>query len=369
MNMNFYVPTKIIIGQGCVSANADIFSKAGKRCMIVTGKSSAKRSGALDDLIFVLQSVGVEYVIFDGIEQNPSYSSCLSAAKEAKKVGVDFIIGIGGGSPLDAAKAIAVLTACSDTSEETMYSMKWDAEPLHVIAIGTTAGTGSEVTPVAVITSSEGLKKSLRADALYPIASFGDATYTMSLSPEFTRSTALDALAHCLESYFNRTANDISKTFAARGIAILVEMLKKTSSYHVESLSFDDREKLYCASIYGGLAISVTGTAFPHALGYFLSEQYDICHGNACAVYLEEFINYNVTVAPEESDRLFKAIDANREVLVSLIKQNLPDLNVKLTKEKIDELSPRYENNKSLNKCYGTVDRKAAEAIIAKIFI
>lgn len=369
MNMNFCVPTKIIMGKGCVRANADVFSKAGKRCMIVTGKSGAKRSGALDDLTATLEIAGVRYCVFDGIEQNPSYDSCLAASKEAKDAEVDFIIGVGGGSPLDAAKAIAVLTACLDTSADTMYSMKWDAEPLPVIAIGTTAGTGSEVTPVAVITSPEGLKKSLRADSLYPIVSFGDAAYTMSLSPEFTRSTALDALSHCIESYFNRTANDISKTFAVRGIAILVEMLEKTVACHTSPLSFEEREKLYCASIYGGLAISVTGTAFPHALGYFLSEQYGICHGNACAVYLEEFINYNAAIAPEESDRLFKAIDVDREELISLIKRNLPALNIKLTKEKIAELSPRYENNKSLNKCYGTVDRKAAEAIIAKIFI
>ena len=369
MNMNFYVPTKIITGKGCVSANAGIFSKTGKRCMIVTGKNGAKRSGALDDLLSVLQSVGVEYVIFDGIEQNPSYSSCLAAAMEAKKAGVEFIVGIGGGSPLDAAKAIALLTACSDTSEETMYSMKWDAEPLPVIAIGTTAGTGSEVTPVAVITSPAGLKKSFRADALYPIVSFGDATYTMSLSPDFTRSTALDALSHCLESYFNRAANDISKTFAIRGIAILVEMLEKTAVCHASPLSFEDREKLYCASIYGGFAISVTGTAFSHALGYFLSEQYDICHGNACAVYLEEFINYNAAAASEESDRLFKAIDADRETLISLIKKNLPELNIELDEKKIAELSPRYENNKSLNKCYGTVDRAFAEKLLEKMFI
>jgi alcohol dehydrogenase class IV len=117
------------------------------------------------------------------------------------------------------------------------------------------------------------------------MASFGDATYTMTLSPEFTRSTALDALSHCLESYFNRTANDISRTFALRGIVILTKMLKRTSVADYEPLSFEDREALYCASLYGGLAISVTGTVFPHALGYFLSEQYGISHGNACAVY------------------------------------------------------------------------------------
>lgn len=369
VNMNFYVPVNIIMGKGCVRANTAVFSKAGKKCMIVTGKSGAKRSGALDDLTQTLQNAGVEYTVFDGIEQNPSYSSCLAAAVEAKKANVEYIIGVGGGSPLDAAKAIAALAACTDMSEEAMYSMNWDSEPLPVVAIGTTAGTGSEVTPVAVITSSEGIKKSLRAPSLYPIAAFGDAAYTMSLSPEFTRSTALDALSHCIESYFNRTANDISKLFAMRGISVLVEMLEKTADRNTSALSFEDREKLYCASIYGGLAISVTGTAFPHALGYFLSEQYGICHGNACAVYLEEFINYNASAAPEESDRLFKAVGADGKTLVSLIKRNLPKIDIKLTEEKIAELSPRYENNKSLNKCYGTVGREFAEDLLRRLFV
>lgn len=367
--MNFYVPTNIIIGKGCVADNASVFKKAGKRCMIVTGKSGARKSGALDDLTATLQKVGVEYVIFDGIEQNPSYNSCLAAANQAKSAKVDFIIGVGGGSPIDAAKAIAVLSACYDTSCDTMYSMKWDAEPLPVIAIGTTAGTGSEVTPVAVITAPDGLKKSLRSPSINPIVSFGDASYTASLSPEFTRSTALDALSHCIESYFNRASNDISKTFAARGIAILVEMLQKTAVCDTYPLSFEDREKIYCASIYGGLAISVTGTAFPHALGYFLSEQYNISHGNACAVYLEEFINYNSSTVPEEAARLFKATDTDSESLIALIRKNLPPINVKLNADKIAELSPRYENNKSLNKCYGTVGREFAVALLEKIFI
>lgn len=367
--MNFYVPVNLIIGKNCVRDNADIFAKAGKKCMIVTGKNSAKRSGALDDLCFALGSVGVEYIIFDGIEQNPSYSSCLAAAIEAKNANVEYIVGVGGGSPLDAAKAVAVLAACDDTSSEAMYSMKWDASPLPIITIGTTAGTGSEVTPVAVITSPEGLKKSFRAPSTYPIVSFGDATYTMSLSPEFTRSTALDALAHCVESYFNRSANDISKLFAIRGISILTEMLEKTADCHTVPLSFEDREKLYCASIYGGLAISVTGTAFPHALGYFLSEQYNISHGNACAVYLEKFIDHNANVVPDDADALFKSINCDKDTLIELIKKNLPKQNINLTEEKISELAPRYENNKSLNKCHGAVDREFAIALLRKLFI
>lgn len=368
MNLNFYMPVTLKTGRGCVAAGAEELIRLGKRCLIVTGKNGAKKSGALLDLTDTLSRAGIAYSLFDGIEQNPSYASCLAAAEIARADGAEFIVGVGGGSPLDAAKAIAVLTTAFDTSPEALFSCKWDASPLPIVAIGTTAGTGSEVTPVAVITNPAGRKTSLRARSLFPTVTFGDATYTMSLSPEFTRSTALDALAHCLESYFNRTANDISKLFATRGIAILAKMLKKTRVCEREPLSFRDREALYIASLYGGLAISVTGTAFPHALGYFLSEQYGIPHGNACAVYLEEFLIHNAEVAAEEAAALFLAIGIDKEELLALIRANLAPIAVRLTADKIAELSPRFENNKSLIKCYGTVDRPFAEALLGRLF-
>ena len=368
MNMNFFVPVNVITGKGCLRNGADVFKRVGSSCLVVTGKSGAKKSGALDDLTHVLEEAGVDYRVFDGIEQNPSYNTCLSAAQTAKKQGADFIVGVGGGSPLDAAKAIAVLAACTDTSVDALFSMKWDNTPLPVIAVGTTAGTGSEVTPVAVITTPEGRKMSIRAPSIYPIVTFGDPGYTVSLSPAFTRSTALDALAHCLESYFNRTANDISRLFAQRGIAILAEMLKKTIACENEPLTLADREALYAASLYGGLAISVTGTAFPHALGYFLSEQYGIPHGNACAIYLEEFIRYNAEVAVSEATALFDAIGITMENLITLVRKNLPEVAVRLSAEDIKALAPRFENNKSLNKCLGTVDRTFAEDLLDKLF-
>ena len=367
--MNFYVPVKVVTGKGCVCQSADSLKKLGKRCLIATGKNAAKRSGALDDVICALDSRSIGYTVFDGIEQNPSYASCLAAAMMAKADGADFIIGIGGGSPLDAAKAIAVLAACTDTSEEAFYAMRWDGAPLPVVAIGTTAGTGSEVTPVAVITTTGGLKKSVRSDAIYPRMALGDASYMTSLSPEFTRSTALDALSHCLESYFNRTANEMSRAMAARGISILAGMLEKTVHADTAPLTLEDREELYAASLYGGYAISVTGTAFPHAMGYFLSEQYGIPHGNACAIYLEEFISHNAAVAPKEAEALFLATGTDQAMLTDLIRRNLPDISITLTAEEVARLSPRFESNKSLMKSYGTVDRDFATRLLTKLLV
>ena len=369
MDMTFYNPTSVVTGRGCVGKSAALLRELGGRCLIVTGKTAARASGALADLTAALDGAGVAYTLFDGVEQNPSYATCLAAAELAKREGAEFVIGVGGGSPLDAAKAIAALAACRDTSPEALFSSRFDAEPLPIVAIGTTAGTGSEVTPVAVITTPEGQKKSFRAPSLYPRLALGDATYTMSLSPAFTRSTALDALAHCLESYFNRTANDLSRTFAARGVSLLSSLLGRCAVCDTEPLSYEEREALYAASLYGGYAISVTGTAFPHALGYFLSETRGIPHGNACALYLSDFIRHNAAVAPEESARLFAEAGTELDALLTLVRRNLPPIEVTLTEEELASLLPRYKKNKSLEKCLGEVDCSFASALLRKMFV
>ena len=368
MDINFFVPTKIFTGKGCISKNAAVFAEKGKRCIIVTGKNSAEKCGALNDVINVLKMLGTEFLHYDGIEQNPSYSSCKKAAELAADFGAEYVVGIGGGSPLDAAKAVAVLAAYKNADETKMYSCAWDCAPLPIIAVGTTAGTGSEVTAVSVITDSNGLKKSFRDERVYPAAAFGDPSYTMSLSPEFTCSTAVDALCHCVESYFNRMSNEISRCFAVRGAQILSKMLAKTASG--EELSYDDREKLYCASLYGGLAISVTGTAFPHALGYFLTERHGIAHGSACGVYFESFVEYNISVSPNESNEFFERVGIGSKELCGLVRGNLPKnvLELKISSDEISRILPRFENNRSFKKCFGTADMLLAERILTKLF-
>lgn len=368
MNMNFFVNTKVITGVDCVKNNADKICSFGDKCLIVTGASSAKKCGALDDVISALDSRGVQYEIYDKICQNPTVASCFEAGRIADGFGADFILGIGGGSPLDASKAIAVITANPDISEEKLYAMQWENRPCPVIAVGTTAGTGSEVTSVAVITNSKGFKKSFRNDLTYPVLSLGDPKYTMSLSDSFTRSTAVDALAHCVESFFCRSANDISKVFAVAGVRKLFKVFEKIISNGTESLSLDDREQLYNASLLGGYAIAVTGTALPHALGYFLTENYGIAHGTACAVFLNEFIDYNSTVKPELTDEFFDEIRLDKDSFKSVVLSVMPEFNVKLNDADIAGLSPRWENNAALKRNWGDIDAPFVNALLKKLF-
>ena len=364
--MEFFMPTRIIIGSECVKNCSDKAFEGVKKVIIVTGKSSAVKCGALDDAKALLERLGCEYVVFDKIEQNPKIESCIEGGRLAKEFAADAVIGIGGGSPLDAAKAIAVYAANPEISESDFYALKWQNAPLSVIAIGTTAGTGSEVTQVAVITNSAGLKKSIREDSIYPVLALGDPKYTEFMSEHFTLSTAADALAHCIESYFNKTANDISQTFAIRGTKLICEVFEKIKSGL--GIDKDMREKLYLASIYGGLAISVTGTNFPHAMSYFLSENHGIAHGAACAFYLPEFISHNLIYAKELSDRFYSELGTTASELSALIKSVAPEVEVALTQEQKAELSVRWINNSCLKKCFGDITPEFLQSIINKLY-
>ena len=184
MNLNSFMPVKLITGAGCVRASAKELAKLGKSCLIVTGKRSARASGALQDVTDTLEGNGQTWALFDGIGQNPRLTDCMAAAEQAIAAGAEFILGIGGGSPLDAAKCIAVLAANPGLTQAQLYAFDWAKAPLKIVAVGTTAGTGSEVTKVSVITTPDGRKKSFHHEGIFPALSLGDPGYTMSLPPD-----------------------------------------------------------------------------------------------------------------------------------------------------------------------------------------
>ena len=364
--MTFYFPTKIITGRGCVRENANMLKSFGSRCLIVTGYTSAVKCGALSDVKSALETAQIEYIIFDKITQNPLYTDCKSGADAARQFGAEFIIGIGGGSPLDAGKAIACLAPNPGAGETDMYAQSFNNPPLPFVAVGTTAGTGSEVTQVAVITGTDGRKKSFRADSAFPALALGDPKYTEFMPEAVTRSTAVDALSHCIESYFNTTATEFSRLYALRGAEMITQVFSDLSA---DGLSELQRDTLYLASLFGGIAISVTGTCIPHALGYFLTENHGIAHGTACAFWLPYFIEHNVSCAPELADKFFAAIGMTPQSLVSLVKSISPPMNAVVRADELESLKPRWKNNSCLKKALGSIDHEYLEKLLEKAFI
>lgn len=369
MNLNSFMPVKLVTGAGCVRACAKELAKLGNHCLIVTGKTSAKACGALQDVTDTLALNGQKWLVFDGIGQNPKLTDCMIAAEQAIAAGADFVVGIGGGSALDAAKCIAVLAANPGMTQAQLYAFDWANVPLKMVAVGTTAGTGSEVTKVSVITTPDGRKKSFHHEAVFPVLALGDPCYTMSVPPMVTRSTMIDVLAHCAESFFSRAANHISQVYAVEGIRLLLPVFRMMAEKGCEDLDYNTREILYCASIYGGLAINVTGTCFPHTMGYLLTENFGIPHGTACAVFQKAFYEYNKAVVPALAAEYLERIGCSEEEYFSLLEKLTPPCQITMDEALIAEAHSRWINNGSMAKCQGVFSADMADDVLRRQFL
>lgn len=336
------MPVKCFWGNNAVCENADTFSSLGSRCLIVTGKNSAKLSGALADAQKALGSQNIAYEIFDEIEENPLISACHRAGEAARNAKADFILGIGGGSVLDASKAVAIFASNAYLSPIEIYKRDYENAPLPVALIGTTAGTGSEVTAVAVLTNDEtGIKKSISGPDCYAAISFCDPKYTCSMSYKTTVSTALDAFAHAIEGYFTPKGEGIIRLFAEKCIPELYGCLEALSK--AEKVPDELREPLYYASIYAGLVINTCGTAFPHPLGYVLTENYGVPHGMACAAFFAPFIDRCAEFAPEKFADFCKMTDKIDNVKAVIA--SLTDLGgVKISSEEAKKYALRWQS-------------------------
>ncbi|WP_141694398.1 iron-containing alcohol dehydrogenase, partial [Desulfosporosinus sp. BG] len=195
MTNKYYMPTRVIIGDDCIIKNSELFIPLGKKALIVTGAQSAKSNGSEKDVRTALESVGINYLVFDKVMSNPTISCVYEGASLAKEKGVDFIIAIGGGSPMDAGKAIALL-AVQDIEEESLFSGNYEKTVLPMAFVPTTAGTGSEVTQYSILTNDKAqTKTSIASDLLFPTVTFLDAKYTEHLAVTTTINTAIDALS------------------------------------------------------------------------------------------------------------------------------------------------------------------------------
>lgn len=350
--MNFLMPARLITGPGCVGASAALISAYGGRCLIVTGASGAKRSGALDDVTAALDAQGIAYQVFDKVRPNPTVTQCAEGGVAARELGADFILGVGGGSPLDAAKAVAVFAANPGLSEDGLYAGNWPAPPKPCVLVGTTAGTGSEVTPVSVLIDSKGRKHSLRSERIYAAIAFGDAKYTETLSRAVTLSTGVDALSHCIESYFSKKADEVSRAFAVRGARLLVPSLSAAAEV---APSPELRTRLYEASILGGMAINTTGTNMPHNVGYYLTERYGVPHGVACAVFQPALLSHMKRSVPETAAAFYRECGFDENALLAVLHKVTPALDVRMTEEEIRGQLPRWENNASVEGALGDI--------------
>ncbi len=297
--MTYFMPTKIFEDEGVVSKSLALLKGLGSSALIVTGRHSAKLCGALDDVVAVLERGGISYCIFDKVSANPLISQNFDGAIFGK--GVDFVIAIGGGSPLDTAKGIAVLLKHgTDDYEEKLFGAK-DYDALPVVAIPTTAGTGSETTPYSVFTDEEqGTKRSM-ARRVFPIYSLIDPRYFMTMSQKLRNTTMMDALSHAIESFLSVKSTPYSELFALETIALIGKHKDKAFD---ETVSLEVMTELIHASTFAGFAISQTGTTLPHSFGYPITYDYHVEHGFANVMFMQDYLQICA------QDRVARVLDA-----------------------------------------------------------
>lgn len=285
MKFNYYIPTRILFGKGVLN-ELHTQEMPGKKALIVTtGGTSVKKYGYLSSLEEQLDKAGVEHLLFDKILPNPIKEHVMEGAALAKANGVDFVIGLGGGSSIDAAKAIAVMT-----SNEGDY---WDYvsggsgkglpvpnDPLPIVAITTTAGTGTEADPWTVTTKTETNEKiGFGYDKTFPRLSVVDPELMTTVPARLTAYQGFDALFHSTEGYLNNTAYVMSDMYALKAI----ELLGKSLVEAVENgENLDARGDVALANTLAGMVESTSGCISEHSLAHAISAYHpDFVHGEA----------------------------------------------------------------------------------------
>jgi len=339
-------PRKIIFGKGSINLLPNILDSLGLRgnVLIVTGMKFARVTGYLDRLSSLLKDHGDTVFIFDKVEPNPSIETIQKGVELAVRVGVNFIVAFGGGSVIDAAKAISILPLQGGSIEDYFYDITHRPilpPTLPVVAIPTTCGTGSEVTKYAVIT--KGLNKyTVLGDQIIPIAAILDAETLSYLPSEQFAIAAMDAISHSLESYFNNDSNIYSEVFAITALKILLNNYMNGFNNDIEA-----REEMLYGSMLAGMAINMTGTTLVHALSAYVTPRFNIPHGLSNGLFIDVYLKKITKALPEMTIKLVKNLgfttDDPKEasdIIVSSIKQlkkysgiliGLKDLNISET--------------------------------------
>ena len=303
--------TKIVFGAGKVAATGDVVKEYGGKAIIVSD-SGIRRAGIVDKVKSSLEAAGISYAVYDNVMPNPRDVHCAEAAAIAKKFGADVIIGVGGGSAMDTAKAVNVLMTQGGTCAEHAVTRKFHNPLLPVICIPTTSGTGSEVTFEAVITAQElGRKVSISDGArLAPKVAIMDPELTISVPRLITASTGMDSLTHALEAYTCKYAQPISDGLARYAMEKIAGSIEKATN---DGNDLQARTDMMIGSLMAGMAFTNSFLGAVHSFSERLGGFYDIPHGIANAIFLPYVTEFNMSADWEKHAIVAKClgIDTN----------------------------------------------------------
>ena len=315
MIFEYHLPVNVIFGRGRVAQIGNIASMYGKRVLLVTGARSIKKSGLLDRVMKYLEEAGLTVKIYDKVTQNPLTSMAEEGAALAKSIDCEVVIGIGGGSIMDCAKAIAFLYKNTGDINDYIYGREQGVEALPIILVPTTCGTGSEGNGFSVLTNEEnGDKKSLRSNTIIPKASIIDSELMETMPKEVLASVGFDALCHCMEAYVTKLASPITDALAIKGMELVMKSLvplyqeNKVSSLSEKAVLWDT---LSMASTLGGMVIHSAGVALPHGMEHPVSGLKDVVHGKGLAALTPVILDASQEGNPEKYGVIARILGGN----------------------------------------------------------
>ena len=306
---NYAIPTKLHFGIGSLAQSGSLIGGLGHKALIVTMKMEPYMAPSMEKLNQSLKDAGVECHLFDGVVPNPTLQSVEAGSRIARDLGVDIIIGFGGGSAMDTAKAIAV----GATHDGTLWNYIWSSETqptektLPVVAIPTTSGTGSHVTQVSVFTNEDiKYKSAIYNEKIFPALAILDPSLVVTAPASVTAATGFDVFTHAFESYIHENTSPMVKLLAREAIAIVGHNLPIVLA---EPDNLEARSQMAFADTLAGMCIANAGVTLPHGMGMAIGGFYpNISHGQALAIVYPEFVRFTCEAAPEAFEMLRAAL-------------------------------------------------------------
>jgi len=339
-----YMPTRLLLGKKSIDQFPQVVKSFGNKALLVTGKRSMKESGFTDRAIRKLSSVGIEVELFDEVQSNPTMKAVNEGGALARKASVDMVIGLGGGSALDSAKAIAVLAKYGGSIWDFIEGKEIDKPVLPIICLPSTAGTGSEVTKYAVISNEKArLKEGFASNFIFPAVAVLDPELMSTVPHSLTVKAGGDVLAHAIEAYLTKLANPYSDIVALESIRLCVKYLKKVAK---NGKNLKNRTAMGWASSLAGIAISFVDVVIGHHVSEAVGALYRTHHGETAALLLPYAMEFNFEGTKERlthiaevmgvdikgmsvDEAALKSIEAVRSLLKEIgIPEKLRDLGV-----------------------------------------
>ncbi len=296
MTFQYYIPTKVLFGLGQLSQLHKQQLPGKKALIVLSAGKSTKQFGYLDRVEEQLKLAGVDYVEFPGIQPNPTRVSVMEGAAKARETGCDFILALGGGSTIDASKAISIM--CTNDGDYWDYIPAGTGkgnpiknDPFPVVVVGMTSGTGSESDPWAVVTDEDRNEKiGFGYEKTFPVLSILDPELTVSVPPQLTAFQGFDTFFHCAESYLNIHTTPISDMYSLKGVSLVAENLAAAVKDGSDLVA---REKMMLANLMGAFVQSTAGCTSEHAMEHALSAYYpDLPHGAGLLLISREYFSF-----------------------------------------------------------------------------